>query len=57
MIYCPKCEKPIIKSNGEHIRSVAELKSGTYICNNFMCIVKSGGTRILKATSGKMTDV
>ena len=57
MIYCPKCEKPIIKSNGEHIRSVAELKSGTYICNNFMCIVKSGGTIVLKATSGKMTDV
>ena len=57
MITCPKCGREIADNDGKnHLRSLAELKDGTLICNNFMCITLSGGTEALKATSGKMTD-
>lgn len=57
MINCPVCKREIADNDGKnHLRSLAELKNGTLICNNFMCIALSGGTAALKATSGKMTD-
>jgi len=57
MITCPVCNREIADDEGKnHLRSLAELKSGVLICNNFMCITMSGGTEALKATSGKMTD-
>lgn len=52
--HCPMCGMHIINGK-EHLRSVAELKNGTYICNNGACIGKAGGWEAVKAYSGLTT--
>lgn len=56
MQFCPMCGKPIVGENKQHLRSVAELKTGVLICNNQPCINKSGGWDVVKAYSGKTTN-
>ncbi len=53
-LYCPMCGKLIIQ-DGQHLRSVAELKNGVYICNDGKCIRLVGGWDKVKAYSGLTT--